>query len=345
MSRMQSKQGNPSKPSVYDPISTDHYLSGNRDNYYKGDFKIGLNFYSFSHNLNSWVNGDKEGAPAIDTMDVIRFAKQAGFDAVDVTAYYIPGYDNLTMPTKSDEEIYAYARDVKELCSELGIAISGTGIKNDFADLNDERRAMDVKRAKYWIDVASVMGAPVMRLFTGLIPEDIMDLNWETIAKERIVPALRECAEYAAGKGVIIGMQNHGDMATTADQVVRILKWVDHPNIGVVNDTGFYKEFQAPNGIDYDWYADIEAVLPYTVNFQVKRKSAGANTDVLIDLEELFTRIRYSHYRGYIPLETLWVPGDENHPKELSTPPFEQVRDFLNKIKAASESTKKGPKS
>ena len=341
---MQSIQGDGSKPNVYDPISTEHYLTQKKGEYYTGDFKIGLNFYSFSHNLNSWVNNDKQGAPPIDTMDVIRFAKQAGFDAVDITAYYIPGYHNLTMPTKSDEEVYAYAIKVKELCAELGIAISGTGIKNDFADPNGERRAMDVQRAKYWIDVAAAMGAPVIRLFTGLIPEDIEAYGWETIAKDRIVPALRECAVYAADKGVVIGMQNHGDMATTADQVIRILQWVDHPNIGVVNDTGFYKEFQAPNGIGYDWYSDIEAVLPYTVNFQVKRKSAGANTDVLIDLEELFRRIRYSPYRGCIPLETLWVPGDANHPLMLRRPPFQQVRDFLNKIKAASEKTKPSPK-
>lgn len=326
---------------VYDQISTSHYLkSSRRDHYYTGDFKLGLNYYSFSHNLSSWVNGSTKGAPPIDTMQVIRFSKEAGFDAVDITAYYIPGYDNLTMPTKSDVEIYEYARNVKKLCNELGIEISGTGIKNDFADPDQERRGLDVKRAKYWIDVASVMGAPVMRLFTGVVPKDILDSDWETIARERIVPALRECAEYAAGKGVIIGMQNHGDMASTADQVIRLLGWVNHPNIGAINDTGFFKTFQAPDGIGYDWYSDIEAVLPYTVNFQVKRKSAGANTDVLIDLEELFTRIRYSNYRGYIPLETLWVNDDANHPKDLSEPPYEQVRDFLNKIRAAMESTK-----
>ncbi|CAG7639492.1 sugar phosphate isomerase/epimerase family protein [Paenibacillus allorhizosphaerae] len=344
MNSLQTKGEDDSASRVYNQISTSHYLSGSRENYYTGDFKLGLNFYSFSHNLNSWLSGDPEGAPPMDTLDVIRFAKEAGFDAVDITAYYIPGYHNLTMPTKSNEEIYAYAERVRDLCSELGIAISGTGIKNDFADPNAERRELDVKRAKYWIDVASFMGAPVIRLFTGEIPKDIVNSTWETIAKERIVPALRECAEYAADKGVVIGMQNHGDMASTADQVIRLLNWVDHPNIGLVNDTGFFKEFQAPNGIGYDWYSDIEAVLPYTVNFQVKKKSAGANTDVFIDLEELFTRIRYSNYRGYIPLETLWVAGDADHPKKLSAPPYEQVLDFLLKIKAAMESTRNVPK-
>ncbi|MFE5317612.1 sugar phosphate isomerase/epimerase family protein [Paenibacillus sp. NPDC056579] len=326
---------------VYEPVPTSRYLADHpRGSYYTGDYKLGLNFYSFSHNLNSWMNGSTDGAPPIDTMQVIRFAKDAGFDAVDVTSYYIPGYDNASMPTKSDREIFEYAANIRKLCEELGIAVSGTGVKNDFADPSQERRELDVKRVKYWIDVAAEMGAPVMRVFNGAVPQDIEAHGWEKIARERIVPALQQCAEYGASKGVVVGMQNHGDMVCTADQVIRILQWADHPNLGLINDTGFFRNFRDRTGLDYAWYDDIEAVLPYTVNFQVKRKPAGANTDALIDLDELFTRIRYSSYRGCIPLETLWVNGDANHPKDLNEPPFGQVADFLNQIRAASERTK-----
>ncbi|MFC6227886.1 TIM barrel protein [Paenibacillus allorhizosphaerae] len=330
---------------VYEQVGTSHYLKDHRKGpYYTGDYKIGLNLYSFSHNLGAWLKGGTKGAPPIDTMQAIRFAKEAGFDAVDVTAYYIPGYDNHTMPTKSDEEIYAYARKIRALCEELDITISGTGVQNDFADPNDARRTLDLERIKYWIDVAAVMGAPVMRVFSGLVPRDILKSDWETIARERIAPALRGCAEYGAKKGVMIGLQNHGDMTATADQVIRLLGWVDHPNIGVVNDTGYFRKFREPLGLGYDWYSDIEAVLPYTVNFQVKKKPAGQETDIPIDLAKLFTGIRYSSYRGYIPIELLWVNGEMRHPKDLSEPPYEEIRYFLSLVKAAAEYSKKtGP--
>lgn len=341
-----AKTNEDSFASVYDQIPTSHYLQDSRKGpYYTGDYKIGLNFYSFSHNLNAWVNGSGEGAPPIDTMQAIRFAKEAGFDSVDITSYYIPGYHPVTMPAKPAEEIFEYASAVKKLCEELDMAISGTGVKNDFADPSEERRALDIKRVKFWVDVAAVMGAPVMRVFNGQIPQDILNSDWETIAKERIVPALRECAEYGVEKGVIIGMQNHGDMTSTADQVIRILQWADHPNLGVVNDTGCYRKFGDRNGIGYHWYDDIEAILPYTVNFQVKKKPTSPDTDIPVDLEELFTRIRYSNYRGYIPLETLWASGDPEHPRNLSEPPFEQVRHFLHQVKAAAESTKRQERS
>ncbi|NHN33995.1 sugar phosphate isomerase/epimerase family protein [Paenibacillus agricola] len=339
MSNIQSTEDSFAK--VYTQIPTSHYLINNHNGpYYTGDYKLGLNLYSFSHNLSSWLQGSTDGAPPVDTMQLIRFAKEAGFDSVDITAYYIPGYENFTLPTKPVEEIVEYARNIKKLCAELGIAISGTGVKNDFADPNEERRALDIERVKYWIDIAVEMGAPVMRVFNGEIPEDILSQDWETIAKERIVPSLRECAEYGATKGVKIGMQNHGDMTSTADQVIRILEWVDHPNLGVVNDTGCYKKFNEKTGEGYAWYDDIEAVVPYTLNFQVKRKPAGPNTEQLTDLLEFFTRLRYSNYRGYIPLETLWVNADVNHPKYLSEPPYEQICDFLGLIRAAAESTK-----
>lgn len=311
-----------------------------RESYYTGDYPIGLNLYSFHYHLNAWAKGGTNGAPSIDPMEAIRFAKEAGFDAVDITAYYIPGYDNLTMPTVSDAEIQRYVQRLKAHCGELGIAISGTGLKNDFADPDEARRALDLQRIRYWIDVAAEMGAPVLRVFSGQVPGDLEQTGWETIARARIAPALRQCAAYGASKGVAIGLQNHGDMAATADQVIRILRWADHPNLGVINDTGSFRAFRSPNGLGYDWYADIEAVLPHTVSFQVKKKMAGPDTDTPVDLVKLFVAIRRSGYRGSIPIETLWGAGDPGHPKHLAEPPFAEIRYVLALMKAAVEYTK-----
>ncbi|GAA2107008.1 sugar phosphate isomerase/epimerase [Actinomadura alba] len=310
--------------------------------YFEGDYKVSLNLYSFNVNLNAWLKGRK-GAPPIDTLQAIRFAKEAGFDAVDVTAYYIPGYDNNTMPTKPRDEIMQYAREIKELCRELGLEISGTGAQNDFADPDDAVRALDVERLKFWIDVAAEMGAPVMRVFSGVVPNDIDQLGWETIARNRIVPPLRELADYGAARGVRIGLQNHGDMTATADQTIQILRWVDSPNIGIIDDTGYFRPFRSTTGLGYDWYRDIAKVLPYSNNFQVKKKPAGAENDVLMDLDRLFTDVRLSAYRGYIPLELLWTKDEPTNPKGLTEPPYDQISEFLGKARASLARTKTEP--
>lgn len=309
--------------------------------YYNGDYKLSLNMYTFNMNVNSWINNSST-APQLSTLDAIKWASSAGFDAIDITFYYVPGYSNTAMPTSSDKEILDFARQIKALCTELDIEISGTGLQNNFADPNTARRELDIERIKFWLKVANEMGAPVIRIFAGPPPADIRREGWEKIAKERMAVDIREIALYAKEyyPNVKIGVQNHGDMLATANQVIQLLKWIDCDNVGIVNDTGFYRDFLSTDATKYDWYRDIALVLPYSNNFQVKKKPAGAETTELMDLNRLFADIRQSPYRGYIPVELLWLGRDEGYPGNLNTPPYEETSAFLAKVKQAMEDTK-----
>lgn len=310
--------------------------------YYTGDFKVSLNMYTFNSNINAWMN-NSSGMPKLSTIDAIKWAAKAGFDAVDVTCYYIPGYSNTSMPTKPEKEIMDYAREIKKTCKKLGLEISGTGIQNNFADPNEARRLTDVERIKFWIKVAAEMGAPVIRIFPGPPPADIRREGWEKIAKERIVPHIQEVADYAKANypQVRIGVQNHGCMLATANQVIQVLKWIDRDNVGIINDTGFYRDFLSTDATGYDWYRDIALVLPYSNNFQIKKKPSGAETSILMDLDRLMYEIRKSPYRGYIPVELLWVNKDAGAPGKLDTPPYEETKEFVSRLKKAMEESKK----
>ena len=317
---------------------TDKDFSGE---YYTGDFKLSLNMYTLNMNLNAWLN-DSSSAPQLSTLDAIRWAAEAGFDAVDLTCYYIPGYSNTSLPAVPEQEVLAFARTIRTLCAQLGIEISGTGLQNNFADPNELRRKTDVERIKFWIKVAAEMGAPVIRIFAGPPPADIRREGWEKIARERMVPPIREVAEWAREHypSVRIGLQNHGGMLATANQVIRVLGWVDCDNVGIINDTGFYRDFLSTDAAGYDWYRDIALVLPYSNNFQIKKKPAGAETSQPMDLMRIMRDIRRSPYRGYLPVELLWVGKDEGYPGKLKTPPYEETLDFLRKLKEAVERTK-----
>lgn len=311
------------------------------EGYYTGDYKVSLNMYTFNTNINAWMS-NSHAAPQLSTLDAIKWAAKVGFDAVDVTGYYIPGYSNTDMPTKPESEVLAYARKIKELCAKLNIEISGTGIQNNFADANEARRRKDVERIKFWIKAAHEMGAPVLRIFAGPPPADIRREGWEKIARDRIAPLVREVAIYAKENypDVHIGLQNHGGMLATANQVIQTLKWIDCDNVGIINDTGFYREFLNTDATKYDWYRDIALVLPYSNNFQIKKKPAGAETDELMNLNRLMQDIRKSPYRGYIPIELLWINRDEGSPNKLQTPPYEETIAFLQKLKKAMEDSK-----
>ncbi|MEV5719108.1 sugar phosphate isomerase/epimerase family protein [Amycolatopsis mediterranei] len=310
--------------------------------YFSGDYLPSLEMYSFNLNLNAAIKGRK-GVPPITTVDAIKWAASAGFPAVDITAYYLPGYDTHTMPTVPTADIMAYADRIRALTQQLGVAISGTGVFNDFADPDTARRALDIRRVEFWTDIAARMGAPVMRVFSGKVPADIGQYGWADITRTRIVPALREVTAYAATKGVKIVLQNHGDMAATADQTLRMLDWVDSRNISVIDDTGYFRPFQAETGLGYDWYPDIARTLARSDSIQVKQLPAGEGTDVPMDLDRLCTDMRLSSYRGFIPLELLWVAGQPGYPRDLPTPPFDQITAFKTKVDTALAETKTEP--
>ncbi|HEY4020124.1 MAG TPA: sugar phosphate isomerase/epimerase family protein [Pseudonocardiaceae bacterium] len=310
--------------------------------YFTGNYTPSLELYSFNLNLNASIKGGK-GAPPITTIDAIKWAASVGFKAVDITSYYLPGYNTFTMPTVPTAQIMAYADQIKALTKQLGLRISGTGVFNDFADPNAARRALDVQRIEFWTEVAARMGAPVMRVFSGKVPADINTYGWADITQTRIVPALQQVTAFAATKGVKIVLQNHGDMTATADQTIQMLRWVDNPNISIIDDTGYFRPFQAPTGDSYDWYRDISQVLPYSKSIQVKQKPAGEGTTTPMDLPRLFTDMRLTDYRGFIPLEMLWVPTDPGYPKTLSTPPFDQITAFQQQVNTALAQTRTSP--
>lgn len=260
-------------------------------------FKLSLNAYSFNEPLR---------AGKTDLFEVMEFCAREGFDAIDLTGYYFPGYPAIP----ADEYIFT----LKQKAHKLGLAISGTGIRNDFSEPDSMKRKTEIAFVKSWVDVAAKLGAPVIRIFTGKITtpgysgEQV--LSW-------MIPAIRECAAYAAEHGVIVAMQNHNDFIQTADQAIAILNAVQSEWFGLVLDTGSF--------VANEPYAEIEKTANYAVNWQVKEKLTINGQSTPMDLGRLCRIIVRSAYRGYLPIETLSA-GD---PFRIVPPFLAQVHDAL----------------
>lgn len=269
--------------------------------------RLSLNAFSFNQLL---LNQSQGKTPTLSLFDVLEFCAQHDFDAIDPTGYYFPGYP--AVPTD------AYLNDFKRRAFQLGVAISGTGIRNDFAQLDAAKRAADVTLAKAWIEVAARMGAPVIRVFAGLVPKGYEN-KWDEAAKW-MVESLRECAEHGKKFGVVVGVQNHGDMLKSADEVIAVVKAVDSDWFGVIVDTG--------NMMTPDPYAEIARVVPYAVNWQLKESPAGPNSPLRTDLPRIIRDLKAGGYRGYLPIETLSATGKPYDP-------FVIVPAFAAEVRAA----------
>ena len=258
--------------------------------------KLALNAYSFDKPL-------RAGTMTLD--DVIQFCAQHRVDALDATGYYFPGYPNV--PT--DEYIYG----LKRTAFLNGVQLSGTGVRNDFAVADPAARKKDVQLVKDWVVVASKLGAPVIRVFSG--PKRPEGHSFEEALKW-MIDDFKECAAFGEKHGVIIGLQQHNDFFKTADETIRAIEAVNSPWFGDILDVGSLQTNDA--------YAEIEKLLPYAVSWQVKENVGYQGKQGPIDLKRLRAIIEKGGYRGVLPFEALGA-GD----------PREKVAGFLEKIRTA----------
>src|SRR5512138_2388123 len=253
--------------------------------------KPSLNAYSFSELLEA---NAKDPTKGIDLFGVCDFCAKHGFDAVDVTGYFFPGYPN----APSDQYLFK----LKRHAFDLGLALSGTGVRNDFTTADAKVRAEGVQRVKTWIEVAAKLGAPTVRAFAD---SQAPYKNWheasgnatrETV-EQWAADALRECAEHGERYGVIVAVQNHLDFISTGAQHASLLDRVNHPWCRAMVDTGSYAT--------EDPYADIALVAPRAVNWQVKETLRSRVDSPRLDMLRFVTIVRRAGYHGYLPIETL----------------------------------------
>lgn len=258
--------------------------------------RIGLNAYSFNRPLM---------AGKMTIADVIDFCAAQQLDAVDLTGYYFPGYPK---PPADD-----YVFNVKRSAYLNGVTISGTGVRNDFALPNAAARKEQIQLVKNWVDVAQKLGGSMVRVFSG---RQLPDGYSFSQVLEWMVPAFQECAKYGASRGVIIGLQHHDDFLKTAEDTIRVVDAVNSPWFSVILDVGSLRQG--------DPYQEIEKLLPYASNWQIKEHVWYGKKRVDIDLPRLRTIIDKVGYRGFTPVEALGE-GD----------PAEVVKAFLHKVRAA----------
>jgi len=244
--------------------------------------KISLNAYSFNEPLRS-------GEITIE--DMIDYAAEIGFDGVDLTGYYFPGYPNVP----SDEYIYR----VKHKAFSEGVEICGTGVRCNFVQADPAVREAEKKHVKEWIDVASKLGGQTVRVFAG---NDIPQGYTRKQALDWVVDAIKECAEYGKQRGVLVAVQNHNDFLKTAAEVEELLLAVNSEWVGLMLDIGSYRTVP-------DTFAEIRQTIKYAISWQVKEEMYMNGQVVKTDLDKLKEIIDSSGYRGYLPIETLG-PGD-----------------------------------
>jgi sugar phosphate isomerase/epimerase len=260
--------------------------------------RLSCNLYSFNEPLLK--------TRTLTLEQVLDICAELGFDAVDPTGYYFPGYP------EAPPDAYLYA--VKNRALRLGLDVSGTGVRNDFTLADPAKRAAEVGLVKRWVDVAAKLGAPMVRVFAGRgVPEG----HTEAEVTGWVVAHIRECVAYGAERGVAIVLQHHDDLLKTAAETLAVLARIDSDWFGLNVDVGSLRTTGDP-------YAEIARLAPHAYTWQLKEQVYRKGVAEDADVAKIVRILHDAGYRGYVPLETLGA-GD----------PRPKLERFLARVRAA----------
>jgi len=228
--------------------------------------KIGCAAYSYRDYL-------KDGRMSYE--DFIEEAYNIGLDGVEMTLYWLPSRGP------------QYFRNLKRIALSRGLAISCAGISTNFCSPDPLERERMIKAVEEGVGIARELGAPVLRVFGGYVPEGYSEAQ----ALQWTIEALSRCIAYAEENGVVIALENHGGITARADSVIRIIESVGSPWLRVNLDLGNYKE---------STYEDIAKTVPYAVHIHGK---ISVSENKKVDYEKVKRILGEKGYNGFISIE------------------------------------------
>ena len=235
--------------------------------------------------------------------DLLRIAAENDLDGVDMTVYWFPNTEN------------SFLIPLKRAAYKAGIEIYSISIRSELTKPAGAARNEQTENLIKWIDVAAKLGAGHIRVFGGAVPKGAAEADAANWVAEILAPA----AVYAGQHGVILGLENHGGVTDKAENIIKIVKQVNSPWLGINLDTANFKTRV---------YEQIEMIAPHAVNVQVKAMISDEKGPAESDWNRVAKMLVANHYRGYLALEY-----EEKADALTSTPPlFKKLRDVCAKF-------------
>ena len=117
----------------------------------------------------------------------------------------------------------------------------------------------------------------------------------ETQAVKWAVEVYKPILDYAAAKGIVLGLEDDDDLTRTSAQLLTIVKQVNHPAARIALDCGNFRK---------DGYKECEICAPYASSTHVKpQMSTPDGQREPADWAKLFGILANAGYRGYVSLE------------------------------------------
>jgi sugar phosphate isomerase/epimerase len=196
----------------------------------------------------------------------------------------------------------------------VNIAVS---VVNSFYDADAFAREKAIDYGKKWVDVAMRIGSPGIRAHIATAKDSAPNL-------ERTAESLRNVAEYAADKNVVVTLENDDLVSEDAFFLIKVIEAVNHPYLRALPD---FANSMLSGDADFNYRA-LQAMFQHAYNI-CHVKDGETNDDdkqFRVDLKKSFDILKASNYRGYCSME-FDAPGD---PYAATSKLIEQTVNYLS---------------
>ncbi|HEX6465874.1 MAG TPA: sugar phosphate isomerase/epimerase family protein [Terriglobales bacterium] len=164
------------------------------------------------------------GCPAWEWLKVLDFAQQNGFASVELRGLQ----GTMDVPSRPEFGPARLAQSKKQVAGR-GLRISCVSSGSNLHDEDPQKHEQQLADTRRFIDLASALGAPYVRVFGNKIigPRDQV--------VERVAAGLNNLGNYAGPKQVTVLIESHGDFTNSA--ILReVLEKARSPHVGLLWD-------------------------------------------------------------------------------------------------------------
>jgi sugar phosphate isomerase/epimerase len=199
-----------------------------------------------------------------------------------------------------------YLEDFRQILLKTKVRVANIAVSaaNSFYDDDTETREKAVAYAKKWVDVAVHVGSPGIRTHIAAARNSSPNV-------ERTAESLRDVTEYAAGKSIVVTLENDDLVSEDAFFLVKVIEAVNNPYLRALPD---FANSMLSGDTDFN-YRSVQAMFQHAYNI-CHVKDGETNDDdkqFNVDLKKSFDILKASNYRGYCSME-FDAPGDPYGP-------------------------------
>lgn len=264
------------------------------------------------------------GCPGWSLEKVIASAVRYGYEGVELRG--ISGkLDIRKLPDFSPDDI---AR-TRSMFEDAGIEIVSVDSSASFSHREEEKLQDAIEEARDYITLAKQLGAPMVRVFGGHIPDGVT-FGAGVI---QLVHYLSQLGDFARETGVILALETH-DSFLTGKAVSAVMKKTNHDSVKVIWDIS--NCFRTGESID----DTAELLAPYIIHVHVKDSILVDGEAELtfigegdIPIEKALRILRDMGYEGWLSYEweKVWQPYLPD--PEAAFPQYiEKMREYLGEI-------------